>query len=647
MLKLFIMFFSIVSCFVHNVNATETITLPINAKHFDLRPYSQYYIDTTEHKGIEDIVQLTAQFTPLTEKKFTPFPIRTWIKTPLKNQSNKSQTWFLYTGLLVDTEIKAYLKNSHTQKLILSLDEQSAFRERPVQEGQLLIPIQLSAGESTTLYLQYKTRGNLPIAMEAFHQEMWQEFSTTDKLFNGFIFGILLCSFTFIVLQLLLKPTRSSIYLLLFIVSGFFLVADTSGYIQQYFWPNQLEPVKWVTIVIIMLPLIFYFTFIAHTLRLKRIASYLYYVYFSIILSASLISVASPFFELSLAIYVLSPLSFVAIFFTIYVVLSRQLPLSKLYVSSLLFHVFFMNILVMLNFHSDVIPLIHTHSFTTMKLGFVIEVILFITLFTYRSKIAKHRYEKINLLHQKQKLEKELAFERIELMSELVEKKNKLLADVSHELRTPLTVLKLQVESLQHNLDDDVEASYQALDEKLSDIGRLISDIYQLAKSDIGALGLNFCDLEFPETITSWTNEFELLVTSNNLTWQFNNQLDSPVTINADEDRIKQILSNLINNSVKYTDNCGVVILSVSANEHELFIIIEDSSPSVPTELQSQIFERLYRVEESRSRQTGGSGLGLAICKSLVEAHNGIITANTSNQGGLKVIVQLPIISKH
>jgi len=254
-----------------------------------------------------------------------------------------------------------------------------------------------------------------------------------------------------------------------------------------------------------------------------------------------------------------------------------------------------------------------------------------------------HRRQVATLIHQQKENDRKVALERAELMSKLVENKNKLLADVSHELRTPLTVLKLQVEALQHNLDDDVEASYHALDEKLSDIGRLISDIYQLAKSDIGALELNFCDLEFPETIVNWVNEFELLVTSNNLTWQFNNQLDSPTTINADEDRIKQVLSNLINNSVKYTDQPGKVTLSVNAVEQYIVIIIEDTSPSVPAELQSQIFERLYRVEESRSRQTGGSGLGLAICKSLVEAHNGIITAETSNIGGLKTTLLLPI----
>lgn len=230
-----------------------------------------------------------------------------------------------------------------------------------------------------------------------------------------------------------------------------------------------------------------------------------------------------------------------------------------------------------------------------------------------------------------------------QLQAKTIIDKNKLLADVSHELRTPLTVLKLQVESLQHNLEDDVEASYQALDDKISDISRLISDIYQLAKSDTGALELNFYEVEFPEVINNYVNEFELLTTSNDLTWQFNNQIDHPVFINADSDRIKQVLSNLINNSVKYTDKPGKIELTTYSELGQLFIIIEDSSPSVPQVLHSQIFERLYRLEESRNRETGGSGLGLAICKSLIEAHNGIIAANTSKLGGLKVTIQLPL----
>jgi signal transduction histidine kinase/ligand-binding sensor domain-containing protein len=247
------------------------------------------------------------------------------------------------------------------------------------------------------------------------------------------------------------------------------------------------------------------------------------------------------------------------------------------------------------------------------------------------------------LLFQQKEAQRELALERAELMAELVEKKNKLLADVSHELRTPLTVLKLQVESLQHKLDDDVESSYQALAEKLVDIERLISDIYQLAKSDIGALDLHFTELDFPETLNTWLGEFKLMVESQQLTWRYHNEISTEITINADAERIKQILANLLSNSIKYTDKPGSICLTCLADKNSLYLIIEDSSPSVPEDLQTQIFERLYRMEESRSRATGGAGLGLAICKSLVEAHDGIITAETAHLGGIKITIQLPL----
>ncbi len=266
---------------------------------------------------------------------------------------------------------------------------------------------------------------------------------------------------------------------------------------------------------------------------------------------------------------------------------------------------------------------------------------LFVTLalFWY---LHNHRLKSVTLRQQEQ-LDKKLALERAELMTELVEKKNKLLADVSHELRTPLTVLKLQVESLQHNLEEDVAASYLALDNKLSDIGRLISEIYLLAQSDIGALELNFTQLNFHHAIELWADEFEYLITKKDLKWGFKNNTPELLIINADRDKLKQVINNLLNNSILYTDKPGIIHLSTFVDNEQLFIVVEDSSPSVPEDEQSQIFERLYRVEQSRSRETGGSGLGLAICRGLIEAHDGLITAETSRLNGLKIVISLPL----
>jgi two-component system sensor histidine kinase BaeS len=331
-----------------------------------------------------------------------------------------------------------------------------------------------------------------------------------------------------------------------------------------------------------------------------------------------------------------------AVLITIHMALTRNIQFAKLYATSLIFHMTFMNVFFALNLYK-INTLIHVHSFTIIKIGFVIEVIIFMVLFTSRTRLIHRQYEKSLQLRQQQKIEKKLVLERAELMVELVEKKNELLANVSHELRTPLTALKLQVELLQHNLVKDVKSSYQTLDNQLSDIDCLISDIYQLAQSDIGELELKFSEFNISKILDSWTKEFKPLIVKNQLTWLYNNELPASLIIKADIEKLKQVLANLLNNSVKYTDKSGSVSLKSYYDKDSLVIIIEDSSPGVPVNKQRQIFERLYRLESSRNRATGGSGLGLAICQSLIEAHNGVIIAETSNLGGLKVTLRLPL----
>ncbi len=269
-------------------------------------------------------------------------------------------------------------------------------------------------------------------------------------------------------------------------------------------------------------------------------------------------------------------------------------------------------------------------------------IVLSIFLFFFY-KIIQHRLS-LKFKTQQKKSEQRLALERAEMMAELVVKKDKLLADVSHELRTPLTVLKLQIESLQHNLEDDVQASYQEIDNKLTDIGTLINDIYQLAQSDIGALKLQLSNEDISTLLNTWQTEFQLLVNNHALTYQFDNQLRHSVNLVLDTSRVKQVLTNLLHNSCSYTDAPGKILMTLSSDENSVYLSIEDSSPSVPVEEQDLIFERLYRVEQSRSRATGGSGLGLAICRSIIEAHNSLITAKPSPLGGLKIQITIPKI---
>jgi hypothetical protein len=294
---------------VHKTFADDVLSLPEDANHLNLWPYSEYYVDTAGNKDLNDIIQINSKFLPLKQKKLTPFIAPTWIKTSLINNSNKNHTWYLYTGLPYISELNAYIQNANGQKLLLSLGKKNTFQDRPIQDGQLIIPLHFKPKEKITLYLQYKSIANLPLAMEIFTKQTWQNFSTKNTLFNGIIFGLLLYCFGIIAIQLIVKPEKGYLYLLAFILSGFLLVADTSGYTGQYIWPAQTQIFEWLHILTILLPLILYFLYMSHSLNLKRNAPYLYFLYLIIVSCATLIIAFGFVLDSSPAVLLLSPVA--------------------------------------------------------------------------------------------------------------------------------------------------------------------------------------------------------------------------------------------------------------------------------------------------------------------------------------------------
>src|SRR5690606_16584092 len=119
---------------------------------------------------------------------------------------------------------------------------------------------------------------------------------------------------------------------------------------------------------------------------------------------------------------------------------------------------------------------------------------------------------------------------------------------------------------------------------------------------------------------------------------------DDHIEVVADPKRLEQLFSNLLQNAIRYTDRGGHIEISLVKINREVQIHIQDTAPGVPVEQQNKIFERLYRVEASRNRETGGAGLGLSICKNIVTAHQGKIEAYTSPLGGLGIKISLEAV---
>ncbi len=224
--------------------------------------------------------------------------------------------------------------------------------------------------------------------------------------------------------------------------------------------------------------------------------------------------------------------------------------------------------------------------------------------------------------------------------------RRQLVADVSHELRTPLAVLRGEIEALLEGIRSTTPEAIRSLHTETLRLNRLVDDLYQLALSDLGALDYRKEDLDLAEvlrdSIESHFGEFE----RKNIKVKANIAQDVEIKIFADRRRLQQLFGNLLDNSLKYTDIGGELVIRLACGKDQAVIDFEDSAPGVSDGEINKLFDRFYRTEESRSRASGGAGLGLAISKNIVEAHAGTITAYPSPLGGILIRVMMPVAGR-
>ena len=222
------------------------------------------------------------------------------------------------------------------------------------------------------------------------------------------------------------------------------------------------------------------------------------------------------------------------------------------------------------------------------------------------------------------------------------------MSDTSHELRTPLTILKAQLSAIQDGLFKADENRIELFIEEIDNLSHIVNDLYQLSSSDAGALTYEKAAIQpihlLKQVLINFEPKFSAQKLSLDTSPLSNSQLNHhDFTLLADKDRLRQLFSNLLENSCRYTDAGGKIQVMASYHAPQLVIRIQDSSPGVPKTVQEKLFERFFRVEQSRNRQHGGSGLGLSLCQQIVEAHEGNIQASDSPLGGLCMTISFPL----
>jgi signal transduction histidine kinase len=215
------------------------------------------------------------------------------------------------------------------------------------------------------------------------------------------------------------------------------------------------------------------------------------------------------------------------------------------------------------------------------------------------------------------------------------------LADVGHELRTPLTVIKGNVDLMRRlNCTDD--ESMEGIENEVNRLTRLVGDLLLLAQAESGKLPLDFRQVELDAMVLEVVRQMSVLVKGRQ---SLKIGAFDQVVVCGDQDRLKQVLVNLIGNAIKYTPDGGEIVVGLSKEVSEIHLSVKDNGPGIPAEDLPHVFERFYRAEKSRTRQTDGKGfgLGLAIAYWIVRNHRGEIEVKSILGHGAEFIVKLPL----
>jgi len=216
-------------------------------------------------------------------------------------------------------------------------------------------------------------------------------------------------------------------------------------------------------------------------------------------------------------------------------------------------------------------------------------------------------------------------------------------ADIAHELRNPLAIQRAHLEALQDGVYPLNSESLEPIAEQNQQLTRLVEDLRTLALADAGSLELNKRKIDLIEVCLDTVKRFEPQTLGKNIKLFTDCQLEG-LLVEADKERLQQILDNLMQNAIRYTPEAGWIRLTLLREGSFGVFKIHNNGPQLSEQALKRLFERFYRAEKARDRASGGTGLGLAIARQLAEAHGGSLDGSNHLEGGVVFTLTLPLI---
>jgi signal transduction histidine kinase/tetratricopeptide (TPR) repeat protein len=229
--------------------------------------------------------------------------------------------------------------------------------------------------------------------------------------------------------------------------------------------------------------------------------------------------------------------------------------------------------------------------------------------------------------------------------AEISRMKSEFVSNVSHELKTPLALIRLFGETLESGIVNDErkrQEFYSIIRKESERLTHLINNVLDFSRMDTGVKEYNFKEADLVEVVRSTLEAYKFHIRDDG--FKIESELpDEPMTLKIDKDAISQVLLNLLNNAVKYSEERKYILVKVSRNITSALISVTDQGVGIPKDELKKIFDKFYRVSTAKTRETRGTGLGLTLAKHIVEAHDGTIEVESEVGKGSRFMVILPI----
>jgi two-component system, OmpR family, phosphate regulon sensor histidine kinase PhoR len=222
----------------------------------------------------------------------------------------------------------------------------------------------------------------------------------------------------------------------------------------------------------------------------------------------------------------------------------------------------------------------------------------------------------------------------IEALKNQEQFRREFLSNISHEFKTPLFAIQGYIEAVQEDLmeedPDRAKAFLQKASNNLDRLSYLIKDLDEIAKLESGEIKINYQRFDLSVLIKEVMESLELKAEKHEIELIFKHKYNYPIFVNADREKIRQVLVNLISNSLKYGKEKGHTFIKIYELHDQVLVEVTDDGIGIEEKYLPRLFERFFRADKSRSRQIGGSGLGLAIVKHILEAHQQTISVRST-----------------